>query len=148
MGPSSESSNRFLAGAADALLVFFPALAAVRGLSLPSMSDSNGIVSATTRAGFEPLTNYLQFGLCAVATWGMFALGYRRGNALVATIPARIVALCRVSGACRTAFAVLIAVAVSVYVVNITSFSIVGAVDDGFHEGEYFGFIPALEEQG
>jgi len=142
--PGDWDWTRSLAGAADALLVFSPALTLARELSLSQIARSHEFVSATARAGFEPLTNYVQFALCAIVVWGAFFLGYRRGNAVLAWIP---VLAARASRMSRTARAILWTLAVAalvVYFVNVTAFTPGGPIKDGLHEGEYLGFVPVL----
>ncbi len=146
--PLSNSGDRdwthSLAGVADALLVFFPALTLARKLSLPQITSSDGIVSATTRAGFETLTNYAQFALCALVVWVAFFFGYRRGRPLLAWI-SKLAENPRAMSRGARAFAWGFAgVALVVYLVNVTSFSLDEPLTNLFEEGEYLGFIPAF----
>ena len=149
-GPSSTADsspgvqpdrNRLLAGVGDALLVFFPALAVVEQWSLPRLARLGEVVSATTRTGFEPLTNYVQFAACALVVGIGFLLGYRRGEPLVLWI-ARL-RLAR-AGRSRRMGASIGILAATVYFVNVSSVTLDAPLSDGFHEGEYLGFIPAL----
>ncbi len=140
----SQDWGRSLAGVADALLVFFPALALARKISLPQLASPADVVSATTRAGFEPLTNYAQFALCALAVWLAFFLGYRRGRPLLAWISNVGQTTLRMPlGAGATGWSAAAALLV-VYLVNVTGVTLDAPLTDLFHEGEYLGFIPAL----
>jgi hypothetical protein len=138
--------RRALAGVADALLVFFPALAVARKVSLPQIAAATDVVSITTRAGFEPLTNYAQFALCALVVWLAFYLGYRRGRPLVAWISKLPERYLRMSLRGRTFLWMLVATVSIVYLVNLTSVTLDGPLTDLYHEGEHLGFIPALAE--
>lgn len=146
--PLANSGDRYwthsLAGVADALLVFFPALTLARKLSLPQITSFAGVVSATTRAGFETWTNYAQFALCALVVWLAFYFGYRRGRPLLAGIwklAENPVAMSRRARAFTWAFA---GVALAVYLVNVTGVTLDEPLTDLFEEGEYLGFIPAF----
>ncbi|HEX9301397.1 MAG TPA: hypothetical protein VF959_03515, partial [Casimicrobiaceae bacterium] len=88
--PADRDGTRHLAGIADALLVFFPALGIARRFGLPLVGDSGELMSASARAGFEPFTNYLQFALCAILVWVAFWQGFRRGRPIVAWIAASV----------------------------------------------------------
>jgi hypothetical protein len=136
--------QRSLAGAADALLVFFPALALVRKLDLPQIASTTDVVSATTRAGFETLTNYAQFALCVLVVWLAFFAGFRRGRPALGWIAKLPENYLRMSRGRRTFFWVLGTAASLVYLVNITSVTLDAPLTDLYHEGEYLGFIPAL----
>src|SRR5712691_4197382 len=146
--PLSNSGDRnwtrSLAGVADALLVFFPALTLARKLSLPQITGSGDVVSATTRAGFEPLTNYAQFALCALVVWVAFLFGYRRGRPLVAWISKLAENPLAMSGWARPFTWGFAGVALVVYLVNVTSVTLDAPLTDLFHEGEHLGFIPAF----
>ena len=138
--------NRSLAGVADALLVFFPALALARKLSLPQIVSPGEVVSATTRVGFEPLTNYVQFALCALVVWSAFLLAFRRGRPLLAGISKLPEGYLGMSRRARSFLWLLGAAASAVYLVNVTSVTLDGPLTDLYHEGEHLGFIPALAE--
>ncbi len=140
--------RRSLAGAADALLVFFPALALVRKLSLPQIASTADVVSATTRAGFETLTNYLQFALCVFAVWLAFFLGFRRGWPVLAWIARRAQSNLRLPRAMRAVLWVLATAVSVVYLVNVTGVTLDAPLTDLYHEGEHLGFIPALGAAG
>src|SRR5262245_8223041 len=86
--PRARDCTRLLCGMADGLLVFFPALELARRVRLPRLGASAEFMSASARAGFEPLTNYVQLALCALVVFGAFFLGYRRRRPLIAWIPA------------------------------------------------------------
>ena len=137
--PACSARARSAAGIADALLAFFPALSIARELSLPRVFDAS-VVSATTRAGFEPLTNYAQLALCAIVVWGAFVLGYRRGKPILQWAAEYLARRGRLSALAWF----LVAAALILYVVNVSSSAITGPLIDGFHEGEYLGFIPAM----
>jgi hypothetical protein len=139
VSPACSARTRSAAGVADALLAFFPALSIARELSLPRILDAS-VVSATTRAAFEPLTNYAQFALCAVVVWAAFVLGHRRGKPILQWAAEYLAQRGRLPALAWF----LVAAALILYVVNVSSSAITGPLIDGFHEGEYLGFIPAM----
>ena len=136
--------QRALAGVADALLVFFPALALARKVSLPQIASAGDVVSATTRAGFETLTNYAQFALCVFVVWLAFFLGFRRGRPILGWISKLPGHYLRLSRGARALLWALGAAAAAVYLVNVTSVTLDAPLTDLYHEGEHLGFIPAL----
>ena len=141
---SDWEAHRALAGVADALLVFLPALSLVKPLALPLLAHFDDFVSAITRTGFEPFTNYVQFALCASAVFVAFFLGYRRGSALLVSVSTLFQRPIWKSRSGHIALKVLFAAGLFIYLVNVTSVTLNGPLTDAFHEGEYLGFVPVI----
>jgi hypothetical protein len=136
--------RRTMAGTADALLFFFPALALVRSIPPDLLPVTAGFVSATTRAGVNTWLNYVQFGLCAMLVWAAYALAYRRGAGAVEWSIEYCGRRWHRSALSRRVVWTLSLVVAAIYLFNVGRSAITGPLLDGFHEGEYLGFVPAL----
>lgn len=144
--PAYAATGRVWAATADALLVFAPALALVKAVP-PNLFPfaSTDVVSATTRAGVEPLLNYAQFALCAAIVWIAFAFGYRRSRSIIEWVAGAVHDRLEISRAVRFATWAVGVCGLVVYLVNVGTSAIALPLTDLFHEGEYLGFVPVFD---
>lgn len=102
-------------------------------------------MSAITRLGFDPRTNYVKYALAAGGAFAIFGLTLGRGTSLLTTIGRGLRQAGGVAGIRgRTGLAIAgLTAAFVIVAINLTAAPSGAPLVDTFHEGERLGFLPA-----